>query len=344
MLGGKLQKQFFGELLDLKLSDNPLKKVKFQSPGEHSRIDAFFELELDTGGSKNIYFENKTFSCQLTPEQVNEHVNSYCKNKDGLILIVTPRYVDHKVIEKIDNDKIILKTWSEILSFLDRFLSNDNFNSSLIKSFLEYAEKDHELIPMELITKKEISKVTSENYQTGIDKKFTHLFAKLSKLFDGQDFQREFFKFGENKIQIDKIESTSREGRHGIFFTPVNRPYGQWFFYGIYFDPKNHRLPLKEKHKHMPELAFFFDIDCTPEQKTDLLSNGQFKRAIDTLVDKKEFEENLRGDKANRWRLLFKRIPLSDFNEIDFKVLEEQFKTIFSELTQENYFWKTLGV
>lgn len=127
-------------------------------------------------------------------------------------------------------------------------------------------------------------------------------------------------------------------GRHGIEFTPYTQDYCQWFFYGVYYHTRDHKLLFKKNNK--PELTFFFD--CYDRATKDKMTNGEeFKESVERLIEK-GFEENISGDKANFYRVIFKRKPLSDFDKIDMMTLKNEFKEIMSEILQEKPFRKMI--
>ncbi len=87
-----------------------------------------------------------------------------------------------------------------------------------------------------------------------------------------------------------------------------NYDFGQWIACGIYFDERDHGIKFKEND--MPELAFFLDMN----NKKILNLPEDIRTKIKELQDK-GFEDNSDGDITNnRWRVLFKRIPLSQIN------------------------------
>src|SRR5205823_3794487 len=81
-------------------------------------------------------------------------------------------------------------------------------------------------------------------------------------------------------------------GRYGIEFKlpnpPPDRQFGQWFFYGVYEDPKDHGIPFKRPGE--PEIAFFLDIDKMLKQR--MLASIDLCRAIERLGTQ-GFDQNL---------------------------------------------------
>ena len=92
-----------------------------------------------------------------------------------------------------------------------------------------------------------------------------HIFLKIATEMD-------FNSYGLKNVESNKILKHRRWGSWGrcgieCSFMP-KKDYHQWFFYGIYFDSNDHKIPFKIDR--VPELAFFFDIGYKLIKKSDL--------------------------------------------------------------------------
>ncbi len=63
--------------------------------------------------------ENKTLRSPLVDTQLRNHLSKFCKDENSFLLATTPRISDIKIIDKINSDKIIFKTWSQIAAKLE---------------------------------------------------------------------------------------------------------------------------------------------------------------------------------------------------------------------------------
>jgi hypothetical protein len=333
LLDDETQKQFFEKIFNYNLICKPLTDISFQTGGDNSRIDASFSLEC-VDGKKIIHLENKTYTCALTVEQLNNHKKFYCKNNEDL-LVISPRHDDAEIAKKINFDRLTFKRWSEIIELLQALSNETTTSSLLIHQFIIFAREEYNLISEEIVTKKDLSSLTSQNYKDTVKRKIESLF----KIFIKEDtFFNKCFSLPSNRDPIKTNGVETHWGRHGIEFIPDVREFGQWFFYGIYYETKNHKL--KFLNSEQPELAFFFD--CYDSNMKDKLTNSKdFKLSISKLI-KKGFEENVSGDKATYHRIIFKRKSLSDFDKINVKIIKNEFELIMSEILQEKPFRKMM--
>ncbi len=189
---------------------------------------------------------------------------------------------------------------------------------------------------MEHVTKKEL-----ESYIETIKSNFE---GKMRYMFEGIATEVNFNNYG---INVEKHEIKKRWGRHGtdFFFKPKN-DYYQWFFYGIYFDSNDYKIPLK--NDRVPELAFFFDIgydhneSYLDEIRANLKGKEDLLNALKRL-SKKGFEDNLTSNLTpSKWRLLCKRIPLTEIDDFSYERIKEMFEEIMVQLTDETDFKEEL--
>lgn len=140
---------------------------------------------------------------------------------------------------------------------------------------------------------------------------------------------------GDFPIQNAKLTEQDACGRHVItivFPHFQKNAYGQWLSCGIYYDTKDHGIRFKKKG--VPELAFF--LDMWPEKAKNL--SPEIKNAFKNLVSKSDngFEENTEGKiTQNRWRVLFKRIPLTEIASLDPQSLKTFLYACINEVAQE---------
>ncbi len=114
-----------------------------------------------------------------------------------------------------------------------------------------------------------------------------------------------------------------RWGLHAIEISWKKNIYdfGQWMACGIYFHEKDFGIKFKEAG--MPELAFFMDMNNKKVLKLPEALKRKFKE-----LQYKGFEDNSNGEVTkNRWRVLFKRKPLSQIDgDLNEKTVAEFFK------------------
>ncbi|MBF0121633.1 MAG: hypothetical protein HQK79_22610 [Desulfobacterales bacterium] len=140
-----------------------------------------------------------------------------------------------------------------------------------------------------------------------------------------------FKKYGIEAIKLSSVYK--KWGRYGcdLWFTQKNN-FGQWFFFGVYFDSADHGIPLK-KINNEPELAFFFDIN--PSYYEKLKNDNELIPCLHRL-EKLGFENNITKQiTSNHWRFIFKRIPLSDFSNWTYEGIRQYVEEIFNCLSNE---------
>ncbi len=155
----------------------------------------------------------------------------------------------------------------------------------------------------------------------------------------------DFTQYGLISAEHKPVKKDGRRGWEFLHFKKRN-DYEQWFFYGIYYDTKNHGIPFK---KGVHELAFFFDINVEkyPKCREQLFQNCPFIDALGNL-EELGFKENLTktiGDnksKGNKWRLLFKRVPLTELGNFSYQDVKKRFEEILSQLRNEEAFYQEM--
>lgn len=318
-------KEFCEYLMDetVALANHPLVEIETVFSGYQSNPDGKICVKAQNKDEYTIYLENKTFRSGLDEKQLINHLSEHCREDNSFLLVTTPRITDQQIINKLGNKKVFFKTWSKIankLADINRSLPNPSF---VISQFIEYGELSGEFTDMENLTKEEIGFYIN-TIKLGVERKISHIFERLRNDFD-------FEQYGFNNV---KTGVKKHWGRHGIeiYFDPRN-DYGQWCFFGIYFDTTDHGL--KFKMTDTPELALFFD--CHPSHMKSLQHNREFRSALENLC-KKGFEDNLSKNLASKWRLVFWRKPLTEIEDFSYDSLKTIFQDKLSLLCEEDAF------
>jgi len=323
-------KEFCEFLLDSKLSlaDNPITEIETVFSGGETNPDGMIRLQSQNKSVYSVYIENKTFRAALNESQLRNHIKIFCKDENSLLLVITPRITDKKIIDSINSNRILFKTWSEIVAKLKNLNMDLTIPSFIITQFIEYGKLSGEFEDMENITKEELNNYI-ETIKSNIEGKLKHIFERIATEIN----------FNEYGLNVKGYEVTKHWGRLGaeFKFSPKN-DYGQWFFYGIYFDSSDHGIKFKKDG--IPELAFFFDVN--PNYKEYLKNKNDL---LDTLerLSQKGFEENLKKKiTQNKWRFLFKRIPLTEIEDFSYESIKKTFIEILKQLNEEETFREEL--
>lgn len=314
-------KQFMEYLLEdtLALDAAPPSEIETVFSGHRSNPDGKICVSTRGAGTYAVYIENKTFRYELDEQQLRNHLREFCQDDNSLLLVTTPRIGDKAVVDKLGNRKVFFKTWSQIANKLEAINGSFANPCFLISQFIEYGELSGEFEDMEDMTKQEISAYI-DTIRFGVERKMQHLFERLRTEVDLEEFG------------FADVESVVKKhwGRYGIEYKfQPKTDYGQWLFFGILFDPKDHSIKFKKKG--IPELSLFFD--CFPDDKKALRENGKVRKALIELSNL-GYEDNLDNKLANSWRLVFWRKPLMEIHDFSYGVLKEILETRLSELSQ----------
>ena len=211
------------------------------------------------------------------------------------------------------------------------------------KQFVEYSKRNGEFEYMNEISSTDID-YYCRNFSDLSDLQSDGIFRKIKKLIERlAEDDIDFAQYGLKDVNPErrKYYTWGRKGLDFSFNTKNN--YVRWFFYGIYYNTKDHGIPFiktKEYPEGVPELAFFFDIN--PKYRERLSQNGDFKRALGNL-EKLGFEENLiEPITDNKWRLLFKRVPLTKLGSFSYQDVKKHFEKILSQLKNEDAFYQEM--
>lgn len=316
--------EFANFLLDDKYvfkNEHP-KQIEKVFGGYESNPDGKIKLVTSDNREISIYFENKTHRCGLEESQLNNHLRVFCCTPEDVLLVITPRPQDKNIIAGLNNPKVFFKTWQQVSAKLKEI--NEQQPSFLVAQFVEYGVLSGECVHIESISNREIGEYLRAR-KTETEEKFFGLFETLRQSLNFNDL---------GLCEIDS-EIKNHWGRFGLEFEfkPKKHNFGQWFFFGIYYDSFDHGLKLESPG--VPELAFFFDIN--PKERERLKQNEGLGRAIKRLCSN-GFEENLTVKAANPWRLLFCRQSLKENEELSVERLKNTFDNIYQLLSKDKDF------
>lgn len=322
------QKEFLEFLIDKRFAlwENPLIELAPVMGGFESNPDGLIILQASSGEKYKIFLENKTFRLQLSTGQLKNHLSQHCNDEKSFLLVITPRINDELIAKNVDERKIFFKTWSQIASKLLEIDQKTN-ESFIISQFIEYGKLKREFENMQL------SKQEIDSYILYHKANVKH---KLLNIIESGLKDLEFSKYGI--LELEKVWA-DHWGRLGIEMEFKRKQnFGQWFFFGIYYDNYDHKIPFKQDNE--PELAFFFD--CEPSHKGKLKDEITLLGAFERLLNQ-GFEENLiKRNTSNKWRLLFKRKPLAEIENFTPDFVRNYMEKVLADLTKEPAFVEIL--
>lgn len=119
--------------LNIPFVTNQIPNYDMQVSELYSRPDAQIRI-----GKTDYYIESKV-QARLEEKQINNHLAS---TGESLLIIITPRYSDLSVVNKISDSRLRFITWEEIYLIFNKYLMDrkkveDNF---IIIQFLKYME------------------------------------------------------------------------------------------------------------------------------------------------------------------------------------------------------------
>jgi len=320
------QKAFCEFLIDnkFKLSESADVEIELQPYKAGSIPDG--KISFDNG-KYLLFFENKTHRMKLDIEQLERHLEKHCQNENAFLLVITSRGSDKGSIDSLNkqyDNKVVFKTWAQVADKLE------HLPSFMAKQFVEYGKLSGEFEYMN-----EISSTDIDCY-CNLPGRMQSILKEVKSNID----------FTQYELIPSKSSWDDKDGRMGHkFFLNKRNDYGQWFFYGIYYNTKVHQIIFKEG---VPELAFFFGIN--PDYRKQLSQNGDFKSALGNLEkldeeigEKNRFEENLTKLRTHsKWLLLFKRVPLTELGNFSYQDVKKRFEEILSQLKNEEAFYQEM--
>lgn len=314
-----------------------VRRTKFRlAPEPLSRLDPVFAfaqgsnpdgclrlLQVD-GSELSVFLEVKTFRRLLDPTQLLAHLKYHVQQQpQALLLVLTPRPCDSRIVESLNDERLVFLSWQEVADYLDHASRSSAPGSLIVKQFLKYAKEVKEFMPSEL-EKKDID-LFIEYVARRPDEKIRNAFELLASNFSFGSF-----------LQLRKPAYWNDAwGRKGIDIQLSGEKDFKWMTFGIYYDTEDHGIPFLAG---CPELALFIDID--PKKRSEMKKNSRFVQAL-TNLEKLGWEENLSKERTdNEWRLLWWRKPLTEFGELTVNILAEILETRFNELKSEPEFSK----
>lgn len=308
--------------------EKPVENIQTVYGGGETNPDGSFDV-IANGKKITILYENKTNRRKLDPQQLIGHLKE--RDKDVLLLVTTPRVTDRKIVEEINDKRIIFKTWGEFATFLTRNYKND----FIISNFVEYGKQSGEFESLCEFSKEDI-KTFCGFQKLNFDRKIQEIFKTFIDYFNS-DINRLFKKM--------VFSYKNQWGRCGAEFgNEKENTYGQFGALSYYFDTYDHGIDFKEDST--PEICFFFDVHA--DKKYKLQQDEKVRKIVDDLIPL-GFESNL-GDKLtknnNAWRLLVYRRSITAFDCLTPQVLSlfanEVFEKLVAVQANEHAYFKEL--
>lgn len=322
------QRQFCEFLTDgwIKLASNPIEEIQTVFSGKASNPDGAFVL-LDTNRQRwTLFFENKTWRRSLDTCQLQNHLALHCKKPNELLLVITPRASDRSTAKSVSK-QVVFKTWDQITTKLIEINRELDESPFIISQFIDYGKRTGEFMSME------IEKSELEAYVLTVK---SNVHGKIAGLLNTISANFDFGKFG---IKNASSEIEDRWGRHGLVITfESQKDYGQWMFFGIYYDESDHLIAFKQSG--IPELAFFLDIE---PQKREILKSVKGIEADIAALQRQGFDDNLFSKlTSNNWRFLAKRKSLTDVNGLTEAALSAFLTSALQSLKEESIIWREM--
>lgn len=271
--------------------------------GQEANPDGSVEVKGRDAKSLRLYLENKTWRRALDIDQIKRHIGIHLQNSKDILLVITANKDDGNTLSLLGDKRIRFVTWTEILNSIEGLLTSRSGAAPdrlLLQQFAEYLEKSGEVWRARMIDEGLIDAYSQQLKLKSDADKFVN---QGWRLVEGIKDEVQA-KFRQN---IVSAKMAGHWGRLGAECEFGSAPLGQWLFFGIYLDTKDHGIDFKEPFT--PEFAIFFDID--PKSREHLAS---FKGIVDSgahLV-KEGFELNLPSKRGwNPWRLCFRRDPIT---------------------------------
>ena len=329
------QQDFCEFLIDKKFELSELAVIEIQTvfSGYDSNPDGMISLRTNDDKECHLFFENKTHRMKLYIAQLKHHLETHCQNENAFLLVITPRRSDQKIVDSLNDNKVVFKTWAQVAEKLE------HLPSFMAKQFVEYGKLSGEFENINEISRPDID-YYCHNFSDLSDLKSDGIFLKITKLIERlEENDIDFAQYGLKDVNPEQ-RKYYKWGRKGLDFSfNTKNNYVRWFFYGIYYNTEDHQIPFKDG---VPELAFFFDVH-PPEVKKQLSKNGDFIRALDNLEKQHGFEKNLTITNGNKkWRLLFKRVPLTELGNFSYQDVKKRFEKILSQLSKEKAFYQEM--
>jgi hypothetical protein len=201
--------------------------------GQVSNPDGKLRVCRDDGQTLEIYLENKTCRSRLSRDQLLHHMHTYCHNDTTFLLVLTPRPSDFPIVQACLAEvgpKLLFKTWGDIAQQLQAFVRQDQ--DFLAAQFLEYGTLSGEFTDMELEASDILHYVSYHRRE--VVKRLRFVLTSAVREID----------YAQWDASIRYTGSADGYGRMGCCFQVANH-YGLEWFFGIYYHPCDHQLPLQ---------------------------------------------------------------------------------------------------
>ena len=277
-----------------------------------------------------VYFENKTYRRSLELDQIKRHLRARMDSfLDSRLLVITTNIDDARELATLGDRRICFMTWHQVAEAAER-LSQGALESKdrlLLSQFCEYLETSGEAWRARMPD----SKLIQANAQHLALRQERNLF--LTECFRLMDALREDLQqsFG---TEITAARTLEHWGRVGNECDLRRAPLGQWLFFGVYFDPQDHRIDFTIPHQ--AEFAIFLDFD--PKQRDPLRKLPGIEGTIAALCSL-GFEFNFPGnDCGNAWRVCFWRVPMVEYAGASVSKLRSMFEAKLTTLFESDFY------
>jgi len=230
-------------------------------------------LRCSDGSNVSVFLEIKTHRRELDPSQLQAHIEYHVsRNPNALLLVITPRSSDARIVEDVNDERIIFISWQKIADYLSaKRLGSTDYK--IISQFLEHSQAEGEFMTTEL--EKEDISLFIEYMNRRPDLMLQGAFNRLAAEFN-------FDKYLTFRYVSDWHDDW---GVMGIDLIIENNT--RWINFGIYYNTTDHGIFFLEG---VPELALFVYI--APERRQSLENVPEFVEALRKL-EARGWEENL---------------------------------------------------
>ena len=278
-----------------------------------------------------VFFENKTWRRRLDIEQIRRHIRIHLNaSSNHHLLVITTDQGHRDELKTLEDPRIHFMTWHQIAASAERLAREaiDSKDQFLLSEFQEYLETSGEAWRARMLDSKLIA-AHSQFLKASPDE--NRFLKECQRLMDAlrDDVATEFSEEIEG-VTTEK----ARYGRVGNECTLRNAPFGQWLFFGVYYDPQDHKIDLKVPYQ--AEFAVFFDIQKNTRETLPKSQNLQ--HAISALKVQ-GYEFNFPEDECgNPWRMCFWREPMSKYEGASLSELRKMFEIQLTKLFASDFY------
>jgi len=280
--------------------------------------------------SVTIFFENKTHRRRLDRNQIERHISVHLKDSAQChLLVVTTEAGDRRDLDMFQDQRIHFMTWHQIAELTERLsqTERDSKNQFLLSEFQEYLETSGEAWRAKMLDSK-LLKAHAQFLSISPDE--DHFLKECWRLNDA--LREDTIALFTN--EIESAETANHWGRLGNECSLRNAPLGQWVFFGVYYDPQDHKINFKVPFQ--AEFAVFFDI--VKDNRERLRKAKNISNAISELKAK-GFEFNFPDNECrNPWRMCYWREPMSQYERASLDELRTRFQTQLQTLFASDFY------